>query len=119
MIEWLVNDALWDIMKKSAMAFASKDGEKERGWSVRITCVWADIWNRNLYSMEHINLYSVKNTNWSLDRVIRSRESWPDTCDLGLFLVLHHSSKIYIILGGEWWRNSTIKWLQYKANWIK
>jgi len=83
MIEWLVNNELWDMRKKSAMTFASRDGEKERGWSMRITCVWADILTRNLYSMEHINLYSMKNMNLSLDRVIRSTESWPQTCDIG------------------------------------
>jgi hypothetical protein len=88
MIEWLVNNELWDMRKKSATTFASKNGEKERRWSVRITRVWADILTRNLYSMEHTNLYSMKNINLSLDWVIRPTESWPQTCDLGLSHIL-------------------------------
>ena len=98
MIEWLVNNALWDMRKKSAMTFASKDEEEERGWSVRITCVWAEIWNRNLQGMERIKFYSMKNMNRSLDQAIRLTESWPQKRGLGIFLVLHHSNTLYAIL---------------------
>lgn len=120
MIEWLVNNVLWDMRKKSAMTVASKDRENEQRLSVRITWVGADIWNRNLHSMEHIKLYCMKNNmNWSMNRVIRSTESWLQKCDLGIFLVLHHLSTIYVILRSERWRNSAINLPQFKANWIK